>query len=64
MYNIGDRIDVINNDFFEGEEIERDCEVVEVVSASEMVVNLSSDDSVFCVVELGDDGRWEITENL
>ena len=64
MYNIGDRIDVINNDFFEGEEIERNCEVVEVVSASEMVVNLSSDDSVFCVAELNEDGKWEITENL
>lgn len=64
QYSIGSRVDVVNNDFFEGEEIERDCEVVEVVSKYEMVVNLSSDDSVFCTVELNEDGQWEITENL
>ena len=54
-------IDVINNDFFEGESIEKDCVVIDELSSHTWVVKLSSDPSIRCLVEFMD-GRWEIID--
>jgi hypothetical protein len=57
------KINVINSDFFEGESLEKDCEVVGTISETKCVVKLSSDNSILCIVELTD-GRWVIADNL
>lgn len=54
-------IDVINNDFFEGESVEKDCIVVEELSSTTCIVKLSSDPMIKCKVEFMF-GRWEIID--
>jgi len=56
------KIDVINNDFFEGESVEKDCVVVEELSPTTYIIKLSSDPMIKCLVEYMD-GRWEIIED-
>jgi len=56
------KIDVVNNDMFEGETVEKDCVVVEELSPTTCVVRLSSDPMIKCMVEYMF-GRWEIIED-
>lgn len=56
-------LDVINNDAFEGESVERSCIVIEELGKKTMIVQLSSDPSIKCLVKLKDK-RWEIIENI
>ena len=56
------KIDVINNDFFDGESVEKDCVVVEELSSTTWIVRLNSDPMIKCLVECMD-GRWEIIED-
>ena len=56
-------IDVINSDIFEGETVEKDCEIVEILGKKVMTVKLSSDPSIKCLVKLINK-RWEIIENI
>jgi hypothetical protein len=64
-YNFTDmkKIDVINNDFFEGETIEKNCEVIKEIGNKRCQVRLSSDPSIRCYVKIIN-GRWEIVKNL
>jgi hypothetical protein len=63
MVSVGDKIDVINNDLFEGEELEEGCTVEDVVTPNVVVVSLSSDPTIKCNVQWMN-GRWEITSDV
>lgn len=56
---VGDLVDVINNDFFDGESEELDCEVIGVKSPTAIGVQLSSDTSIAGDAEWKN-GRWEL----
>jgi len=56
-------IDVINSDLFEGETLEENCKVIETISETQCIVELSSDNSIKCIVDLID-GVWVILENI
>ena len=67
MVKVGTKIDVINPDFFEGDEKEEGCEIVSIKPtrglSPEIIVKLASDPSIRCKVEW-QHGRWVILENV
>ena len=67
MLKVGTKIDVINPDFFEGDEKEEGCEIVSIKPtrglSPEIIVKLASDPSIRCKVEW-QHGRWVILENV
>lgn len=60
---VGNLIDVVNDDFFAGDTEELGCKITKVISETSIEVQLSSDNSITCLVEK-QDNRWVITENL
>lgn len=58
-----DKIDVINNDPVNGLEIEKGCTIKDILPNGDIVVILSSDDSIECICK-NINGSWEIVENL
>lgn len=63
VVKVGDKIDVVNSDFFEGDIEENGCIVQEVVTPNVIVVSLASDPTIKCNTQWTN-GRWELTSDV